>query len=398
MSRYILVLNCGSSSIKFAVIDPASGETCLSGIVERINTPEAVLNWRAAEVKQQDIPNADYETALAAIIQILREQGFAEQLTGIGHRVVHGGEKFSESILICAEVVAQIEANCRLAPLHNPSNLQGILAAQKAFPQLLQAAVFDTAFHQTIPQHAYLYPLPQKFYQQYSVRRYGFHGISYRYVSQQAMQRLGLSSNDNALLIAHLGNGCSATAVFNGNSIDTSMGMTPLEGLMMGTRTGDVDPGLHGYLAAECQLTLDEITAILNKQSGLLGVSGLSMDMRTLQQAAGHGNVDAQLAITMFCYRLAKYLGALAMTLPRIDALVFTGGIGENAMFVRVQVLKQLAILGFVIDEQHNQEHGKNNNGIITQANSTCAMVIATNEELMIAQDVNRLVTSSIAK
>lgn len=395
MGKSILVLNCGSSSIKFAVIDLDTEATCLHGLAERINTPSALFHWTITQVKQQqNIPDAGYEMTIVKILEILHEQGLTEQIIGIGHRIVHGGEKFSQSTLISSEVITQIATYSRLAPLHNPGSLQGIHAAQKAFPHLPHIAAFDTAFHQTLPPQAYLYALPQQFYQQHSVRRYGFHGISYRYVSQQAIQRLGLSVDDNALLIAHLGNGCSATAILNGRSIDTSMGMTPLEGLMMGSRSGDVDPGLHSYLAAECQLTIDEITEMLNRQSGLLGVSGLSMDMRSLQQAAEQGNSNAQLAIDMFCYRLAKYLGALATTLPRIDALVFTGGIGENAVMVRAQVLARLTILGFLVDDHQNQQRGETNNGIITRPGSTRAMVIATNEELMIAQDVANIINN----
>lgn len=391
----VLVLNCGSSSIKFAVIEPAAGITFISGLAERINTPEAVMQWQLNGLKQQrPIPEADYQAALAIIIEILHEHDLDTHLVGVGHRVVHGGEKFAESTFLTTEVVAQIEACCALAPLHNPSNLAGIRAAQKAFLNLPQVAVFDTAFHQTMPRHAYLYALPQDYYRRYAVRRYGFHGISYRYVAQQAIARLDLAQDDNALLIAHLGNGCSAAAIHNNHSIDTTMGMTPLEGLIMGTRSGDVDPGLHAYLAAESRLTLEQITNMLNKQSGLLGISGLSMDMRTLQDAADKGNPDAQLAIQMFCYRLAKALGALATALPRLDALVFTGGIGENSALIRQKVLERLAILGFTINSSANVQHGRENNGIISAPGSTRALVIATNEELMIAQDVARIITS----
>ncbi|CAM4460837.1 MAG: Propionate kinase [Legionellaceae bacterium] len=394
MHNYILVLNCGSSSIKFAIVEPVLSKICFNGIVEQINTTDTLFIWYENGSKEQkSIPQADYETSIKLVLDILHQKGFTHGLIGIGHRVVHGGEKLIESVLITEDVLAEIAQCSRLAPLHNPAHVKGIQAAQRIFADLPHIAVFDTAFHQTMPEHAYLYPLPQQYYEQYAIRRYGFHGISYRYIVSQAITQLNLPRDNHALLIAHLGNGCSATAVLNGKSIDTSMGLTPLEGLMMGSRTGDIDPALHAYLAAESQMDLNEITALFNQQSGLLGVSGLSMDMRTLHEAAEKGHKKAQLAITMFCYRLAKYLGALSTVLPTLDALIFTGGIGENAFMVRERVIKQLSILNFFLDQEHNKTHGKNNGGIITTENSRCAMVIPTNEEVMIANDVKQIVS-----
>ncbi|MCB0033201.1 MAG: acetate/propionate family kinase, partial [Anaerolineales bacterium] len=273
------------------------------------------------------------------------------------------------------------------APLHNPANVLGIKTAQALFPDTPQVAVFDTAFHQTLPSHAYLYAIPYELYEEQAVRRYGFHGTSHRYVTQKAAELLGQPYNELALISAHLGNGCSATAVLDGRSIDTTLGLTPLEGLVMGTRSGDVDPSLHQFLRDTVGYDLDQTTTMLNKQSGLLGLSGLSNDMRTLIEAAAHGHERAQLALNVFVYRLAKAIGALAVPLGRIDALIFTGGIGEHAALIRQWVIEQLTIFGFELDKSLNKIHGQGNSGIITAPNSPVAMVIPTDEEVMIARD-----------
>ncbi|MDF2866551.1 MAG: ackA [Gammaproteobacteria bacterium] len=394
MTSLILVLNCGSSSIKYAVINTLTQQTIQSGIAERINQVDGQLSWTIPDqIKQQRaLPHADYATAIEAISQIIEQSGaINHRLKAIGHRVVHGGEKFKESVLITSEVLQHLEECNHLAPLHNPANLAGIKAMLAIYPHLPQVAVFDTAFHQTLPDYAYLYALPYELYRQYGIRRYGFHGISYRYVLHEAIKRLELKLEKSALLIAHLGNGCSVSAILNGKSIDTSMGMTPLEGLIMGSRCGDLDPSLPGYLAELLNCSLADINELLNKQSGLLGISGLSMDMRTLREAADNGNQQAQLAIEMFCYRLAKYIAALAIPLGRIDGLVFTGGIGENATTVRAKVIQWLTLFGFKLDAVQNAQHGRANGGLITQSNSPKALVIATNEELLIAQDTERL-------
>lgn len=394
----ILVLNCGSSSIKYAVIDIEHQQTLQNGIVERINQPDGLFSWTAqGQTKhQRELANANYPQAIATIMQTLEQSGgLARQLKAVGHRVVHGGEEFKASVLVDEQVIAHLEAISHLAPLHNPAHIAGIKAMCSLYPALPQVAVFDTAFHQTLPDYAYLYALPYEFYQQYGIRRYGFHGISYRYVLQETIKRLNLALDDSALLIAHLGNGCSATAVLNGKSLDTSMGMTPLEGLIMGSRCGDLDPSILTYLAQTLNCNLAEINELLNKKSGLLGISGLSMDMRTLRQAAEEGNQRAQLAIEMFCYRLAKYLSALAVPLGRIDALVFTGGIGENAAPVREKVIQWLKLFGFKLDETQNEQHGKMDNGIITAQDSPIALVVPTNEELMIALDTFELIKPS---
>ncbi|MDE1462680.1 acetate/propionate family kinase [Spartinivicinus poritis] len=393
----ILVINCGSSSIKFAVINPTSEQALITGIAERLGETEAQLVWRASQQKHTTaLETADHDLAMQAILTLLAEQQLADTLIAIGHRVVHGGEAFTHSTVINEEVKQAI-ADCQpLAPLHNPANLLGITITEKYFGQLPQVAVFDTAFHQTMPAKAYLYAIPYRFYKEKSVRRYGFHGTSYRYVAEAACQQLGIDYQHSHLLCAHLGNGCSAVAVSNGQAVDTTMGLTPLEGLVMGTRSGNLDPNLFSFLADEYGYSLEDISRILNKESGLLGLSELSNDMRALEEAASQGNQQAQLAVSVFCYQLAKTLGGLATALPRLDGLVFTGGIGENSSFVRQQVIKQLAILGFTLDEQANQQHG-NKQGVITQPGSTCALVVKTDEELMIARDTASLVNQAPA-
>ncbi len=385
---HVLVINCGSSSLKFAVIESESGARALTGLAERLGTAEAVLHWQNAHEKNsQNMPEGDHDAAMSHISDLLRQQSLLDTIQAVGHRVVHGGEQFTRSTRITPEVLDVIEACIPLAPLHNPANIIGIRAAQTLFPDLPHTAVFDTAFHQTLPPHAYLYPVPYEWYTQHNVRRYGFHGTSHQYVTRQAAKLLGRPYEELALISAHLGNGCSATAVLNGRSIDTSMGLTPLEGLVMGTRSGDVDPSLHQYITEQTGQSLAEITAVLNKESGLLGLSGLSNDMRTLLEAAENGHQQAQRAIDIFCYRLAKTIGGYAVALGRLDALIFTGGIGEHAAPIRAKVINQLGILGLVLDKERNQRGEgritrKNQNG-----NTAVALVIPTDEERVIAQD-----------
>jgi acetate kinase len=384
----VLVINSGSSSLKFSIFDMRDGREAISGLAERLGAPEAALSWRSNGEKQKlAIPGQGHDGALREVHKLLEDIGTP---AAIGHRVVHGGEAFTDSVVINAQVIAGIERCASLAPLHNPANLLGIKVMQQLYPQVAQVAVFDTAFHQSLAPEAYLYPIPIRLYREQGVRRYGFHGTSHKYVAGEAVKRLGLDSANHGLITAHLGNGCSATAVRDGHSVDTTMGMTPLEGLVMGTRSGDVDPGLHEYLAGRLGLTLAEITAMLNRESGLLGLSGLSNDMRTLTEAAGAGNVDAQRAIDVFCFRLARQIGALAASLNRLDALVFTGGIGENASAVRAQVLAHLPLFGFACDPELNRRHG-DEQGCITTAASTPALVVPTREEWMIAHDAYRL-------
>jgi len=392
VEQRILVINSGSSSLKFALIDAASGQVDRQGMAERLGTPQALLRSAArgtSALREQPLPGGGHAEALAAILTDLDGQIPA----AIGHRVVHGGETFSSSILIDDDVVARIAACNELAPLHNPANVLGIEIARRHFPDRPHVAVFDTAFHQTLPPKAFWYAIPWELYERHRVRRYGFHGTSHAFVAGEAARRLGRPLADLQLLTAHLGNGCSACAVKGGRSADTTMGFTPLEGLVMGSRSGDVDPNLHHYLAERAGLGLDQITELLNKKSGLLGLSGLSNDMRTLLDARARGDARAALAIDVFCYRLAKGLLALGAALDRVDALVFTGGVGEHAAPIRAQTLDQLRLLGPRLDPAANAAHGAATGGRITAPDSRLlALVVPTNEELVIAREAARLI------
>lgn len=385
----VLVLNYGSSSIKFAVIKPQTGAFLLSGLIQNIGTPDANITYcQDKENKTLSLPSSAYHTAFQVIYDLMHATNELEKnIFAIGHRVVHGDEKFKESVIITDKVLQTIRESIYLAPLHNPENVHGIEDAIKAFPDLPQVAVFDTAFHQTMPDYAYIYPIPYALYQKNHVRRYGFHGTSHRFVSKQASEILEKPLEQTAFITAHLGNGCSATAVLQGKSIDTSMGLTPLEGLMMGTRSGDVDPSLYSYLERTLGYDIHAVTDLLNRKSGLLGISGIASDMREIEKQVMNNNKRAILAFEIFCYRLAKYIAALAIPLGRIDALIFTGGIGENSQMVRTKTLDWLKIFSFKLDINRNAIHGKNTKGIITTEDSTIAMVIPTNEELLIAQD-----------
>jgi acetate kinase len=313
---------------------------------------------------------------------------------GIGHRVVHGGEEFSDSVLINDEVMAAVERCGSLAPLHNPANLTGVRTARELFPELPQVAVFDTAFHQTLPPEAYLYAIPFSYYEDFKIRRYGFHGTSHHYVALEAARLLGKRLEETSLITMHLGNGCSACAIRNGRSVDSTMGLTPSEGLVMGTRSGDVDPALHQFLQDKTGMRLNEITAMLNSKSGLLGLSGLSNDMRTLSEAARNGHERARLAIEVFCYRLAKAVCGLMAALDSIDALVFTGGIGENSAEVRSQAAAHLKLHGVILDESANAGHGRENGGRIDSSSSRIpCLVVPTNEEVMIARETLRIIS-----
>jgi len=388
MEMNVLVLNCGSSSLKFAVIDPGASVEHVSGIGQRLGTPEATLDIkRNGSKSSRAMPGAAHGEALRAVVEELRSLGLADALVGVGHRVVHGGSKFSGSMPITPEVIAKIEECVPLGPLHNPPNLVGIKIAKELFPELLQVAVFDTAFHQTMPAVAYTYPVPYEWQDSYGVRRYGFHGTSHRFVAKQALAQTGLPTGDHAIVTAHLGNGCSCTAVRNGKSVDTTMGLTPLEGLMMGTRSGSVDPAIVGHVAAARKGPAEKVLDDLNKKSGLLGVSGLSNDMRAVEEAAAGGHERARLALDLFCYTLAKSIAGLVVPLGRLDALVFTGGIGENSTTVRARTVGLLGFLGLELDAAANAVHGKGQRGRITTGERPQALVVATNEELMIAMD-----------
>jgi acetate kinase len=386
---FILVINCGSSSLKFSIIDPESGTAQIQGLAERLNTPLASLKTKFVEGVNYEVelPNAKH---IDVLDEILREMGDLK-IVGVGHRVVHGGEAFKDSVKVDPDVIRGIDECSELAPLHNPANLTGIRAAMQRFPDVPHVAVFDTAFHQTMPPRAYLYAIPYRFYEGLKVRRYGFHGTSHRFVAEKAAELLKKPLGELHLITAHLGNGCSACAVREGHSVDTTMGLTPLEGLVMGTRSGDVDPNLHDYLSRRIDYDLGGITNILNRESGLLGISGLSNDMRTLVQAVGEGNARADLAVDIFCYRLAKAALGLSAALDRVDALVFTGGIGENSAPVRSRTLGYLRVLGARIDASLNEQNGASAGGrITTQDSGLLALVVATNEEFVIAHETAR--------
>ncbi|QEY26635.1 acetate kinase [Neisseria zalophi] len=393
-NKLILVLNCGSSSLKGAVLDNDSGDVLLSCLAEKLSLSDAYITFKVNgekhKVELADNPN--HTGAVAALMEELKKHGLDSRIGAIGHRVVSGGELYSDSIVITEEVVAGIEKCIPLAPLHNPANLLGIRAAQDIFKGLPNVAVFDTAFHHSLPQHAYTYALPRELYRKYGLRRYGFHGTSYRYVADEAARFLGKDKNQLRMVIAHLGNGASIAAVANGKCQDTSMGLTPLEGLVMGTRSGDVDPSVFSFLAENAGMDIKQVTDMLNKKSGLLGISELSSDCRVIEEEAGKGHEGAKLALEVFAYRLAKYVGSMAVAAGGLDVLAFTGGIGENSNVIRSKVLGYLNFLGLKEDAKANEDARFGNSGVITTADSSAqAVVIPTNEELMIAHDTAKL-------
>ncbi|TLX49507.1 acetate kinase [Pseudoalteromonas ruthenica] len=392
--QHVLVVNCGSSSLKFAVMDANSGDELLTGLAERLHSDDATLKYKFAGDKHTNaLPKgADHQTAIDTLVTLIGNFSLSQHLIAVGHRVVHGGEQFTGSQIITPHIIDVITQTAQLAPLHNPANLTGIRAAQAAFPELVQVAVFDTAFHQTMPKHAYLYALPYLLYERHGVRRYGFHGTSHAYVSLMAIKELGLDAGNSRIISAHLGNGCSVCAIKNGRSVDTSMGLTPLEGVVMGTRSGDIDPGLFDFLTNQLGYASAEVSDILNKQSGLLGISELSNDCRTIEEAHVAGNAKATLALDIFCYRLAKQIAAYLVPLAGLDALIFTGGIGENSDIIRAKVLAHLAFLDIHVEPESNLAARFGNLGVITTATSRAqAVVIPTNEEWMICQDAARL-------
>ncbi|MDF0605945.1 acetate kinase [Neisseriaceae bacterium TC5R-5] len=392
MKPSILVINCGSSSLKFALLDIQTQQATFSGIAEKLGQTDACITFKfSGRKEQQQLGQGDHATAVYALIQQLQTLSLLDSIKAIGHRVVHGGEHFKQSALIDDYVIAEIEKCAKLAPLHNPAHLLGIRTALQAFPTLPQVAVFDTSFHQSMPAHAYLYAVPLALYREHGVRRYGFHGTSYRYIAPEAARLLGKPLAETAMVCAHLGNGASVSAILGGHSMDTSMGLTPLEGLVMGTRSGDVDPGLFNYLATTLKLDVQGVTDLLNQQSGLLGLSELSNDCRELEDAALAGNEAAQLALQIFSYRLAKYIAALVVPLGRLDVLVFTGGIGENSSYLRAAVVGQLGFLGLALDNAANERCIRGQAGLIQQSGSLPILVINTDEERMIALDTAAL-------
>jgi acetate kinase len=391
----VLVLNCGSSSIKYQLFDMPARTLLAKGMVERIGDRDStIVHQEGVDRQRQAIAAADHDQAMVVIMQRLmhgKSDAAAghEPIAAVGHRVVHGGEQFTGSVLIDDAVLATIEKTSHLAPLHNPPNMAGIRAAMLAIPDAQQVACFDTAFHATIPQVAYMYALPYELYEKLGVRRYGFHGTSHRYVARRAAAMLGRDKYDINCITCHLGNGCSITAVRDGRSADTSMGLTPLEGLVMGTRCGDIDPAILFYLGQN-GYDLDELNDLCNKKSGVLGVSGLSNDMRTLIEQSAAGNERAALAIDIFCYRVKKYIGAYHAVLGRLDAIVFTGGIGENASLVREKICSGMEPLAIKIDRNRNDPPSGDERRIDT-GEGVAILVIPTDEEGVIAADTYQL-------
>jgi acetate kinase len=400
----VLVINSGSSSIKYQLFDMADQTVLASGLLEQIGEAQSHLTHQTRNPRgkmeeiTQTAPIADHQQGFQIIGDVLRDSGAMQdtaELFGIGHRVVHGGEAFHKPTLINAEVIATIRQLNPLAPLHNPANLIGIEAVLELAPRVPQVAVFDTAFHQSIPVHAYRYALPKELYERHHVRRYGFHGTSHYYVAKQAAKYLKHPLDSLNLITLHLGNGASITAIENGSSVDTSMGLTPLEGLIMGTRSGDIDPAIVFYLGRETDKSRDEVESLLNKASGLKGICGAN-DMREIMLRAEAGDEPARLAIDMYCYRIKKYIGAYCAVLGRVDALVFTGGIGENAAAIRAGACNNLAHLGIEVDPTKNNTHSNEIFDIQSKNSSIEILVIRTNEELEIAQQtVERILTTS---
>ena len=395
-SKLVLVLNCGSSSLKFAVIDAIDGDEKLSGLAECLHLDDARIKWKldgnkgSAELGK----GAAHEEALNFIVhQILpNKPELAQNLFAVGHRVVHGGENFTSSVIINDEVIQGVTDCITLAPLHNPAHLVGIKAAQHAFPGLPNVAVFDTAFHQSMPEHAYLYALPYKMYKEHGIRRYGMHGTSHYYISLKAAELLGKPHDTLNIINCHLGNGGSVCAIKNGRSVDTSMGMTPLEGLVMGTRCGDIDPAIIFHLHDSLGMSLDEINTMLTRESGLLGLTEVTSDCRFVEENYA-SEPAAQRAMELYCYRLAKSIASYTAALDgQLDAVVFTGGIGENSAPIREMTLNRLALLGFKVNDNANLAARFGGQGIITEPDSTTAMVIPTNEEWVIAHDALELV------
>ncbi|MCL1077894.1 acetate kinase [Parashewanella spongiae] len=397
-NQLVLVLNCGSSSLKFAVMDAQTGEDKISGLAECFGLEDSRIKWKIqGEKHQQNLGafTAHREAVEYIVNAILAAQPeLAEQIQAIGHRIVHGGEKFTHSVIIDESVIKGIEDCVSLAPLHNPAHLIGIRAAMASFPKLPQVAVFDTAFHQTMPEKAFVYALPYKLYREHSVRRYGMHGTSHLFVSREAAKMLNKNIAETNIICAHLGNGASVTAIKGGKSVDTSMGLTPLEGLVMGTRCGDLDPSIIFHLVNQLGYTLDEVNTLLNKQSGLMGISELTNDCRGIEEAVAEGHKGATLALDIFCYRLAKYIASYTVPLGRLDGIIFTGGIGENSDLIREKVLTLLSIFNITVDAERNKAARFGKQGIITADGSTAAMVIPTNEEWVIAQDSIKLINN----
>jgi len=395
----ILVLNCGSSSIKYQLFEMGDSTTVIAkGVVERIGFTDAVISHKATgKDKYKHItPIMDHSSGINLLMAALTdaEHGVIskiEEIVAVGHRIVQGGEKYKESVLITKEVIRDIETCVELAPLHNPANLKGIISVDTLLPGLPQIAVFDTSFHQSMPSHAYMYAIPREYYEKYGIRKYGYHGTSHKYVFKRTSEILNRDTRDMKVVSCHLGNGASVTAIEHGRSMDTSMGFTPVDGLIMGTRTGDIDAGVLLFLADKEHLSLKGISNMINKRSGMVGISEISSDMRDLELAYYEGNERANLALTMYAYRVKKFIGAYAAIMNGLDCVIFTGGIGENDFNIRRMICQNMEYLGLDFDEPEN--HGiKSEDKIITKTDSrVTALVVKTNEELVIARDTFKI-------
>lgn len=395
----ILVLNCGSSSVKYKLIDTAANDVMAEGGVEKIGLPDGFLKYQLDDGSKaiRELGMVDHKGAVKAVLDILTDPELGciksyNEIDAVGHRVVHGAEKFSKSVLITDEVLQQVKDCYDLAPLHNPANVTGIEAVEEILPGIKQVGVFDTAFHQTMPAKSYMYALPYRFYKEDGVRRYGFHGTSHRYVSGRVCEILGVDINKMRIITCHVGNGGSITAVYHGKCVDTSMGLTPTEGLMMGTRVGDVDPGALTYLMKKHNLSVDELQKIINKESGVLGVSEISSDMREIEAAVKAGDEKAKLALEMYEQRITKYIGAYAAEMGGVDIIVFTGGVGENQTGLRANVCTPLAFMGVELDADINAETRGTETVISTGDSKVKVVVVPTDEELMIARDTEAIV------
>ena len=396
----ILVLNCGSSSVKYKLIDTENDTVMAEGGVEKIGLPDGFLKYKLSDGSKaiRELGLVDHKGAVKAVLDILTDPEVGcirsySEIGAVGHRVVHGGEKFSKSVLLTDEVLQQIKDCYDLAPLHNPANVTGIEAVEEILPGVKQVGVFDTAFHQTMPAKSFMYALPYKYYKEDGVRRYGFHGTSHRYVSQRVCEILGVDINKEKIITCHVGNGGSITAVLYGKSVDTSMGLTPVEGLMMGTRVGDVDPGALTYLMKKHNLSADELQKIINKESGVLGVTELSSDMREIEAADKAGDPRAHLALEMYEQRITKYIGAYAAEMGGIDIIVFTGGVGENQTGLRGNVCRPLGFMGVELDEQLNMTTRGTETVISAPSSKVKVVVVPTDEEMMIARDTRDIVS-----
>lgn len=391
----ILVVNCGSSSLKFQLIDAETEQVKASGNCERIGLDGRILYKADGNKSEIDTSLPDHAVAISKVLDLLvdPEKGVIESLDeihAIGHRLVHGGEKFASSVIINEDIIKEIETCNDLAPLHNPANILGIRACQRAMPTIKHVAVFDTAFHQTMPAKAYLYALPKEYYSKYGVRRYGFHGTSHSFVSKRLAELAGLDYENSKLIVCHIGSGASISAIKNGKSVDTSMGMTPLEGLAMGTRSGDMDPAIIEFICQKENISVSDLTMILNKQSGVLGMSGVSSDFRDIIAAANEGNEDAHNAFDVLIYRIVKYIGAYYMALGGADAIAFTAGAGENSSEVRKAIMEGLSAIGVKMDEDANKKRGEEVL-LSTPDSKVPVWIVPTNEELAIARETARL-------